>query len=52
VNNFLKSSKLISRAAGAIAPALGPYGSIASGISTGASALGYGRLKRRTKMLF
>jgi len=49
-NDFLKSSKIISKGAAALSGVLPPqFQPIASGIATGASALGYGMHGRGLK---
>jgi hypothetical protein len=45
---FLKQHKVISRAANAIAPHLGMYGPLASGVGSLAASKGYGRRRKRT----
>jgi len=47
VTGFLKKHKVISRVANAVAPSLGAYGPVASGIGALAASKGYGRRRRR-----
>ena len=47
IHNFIKSNRLISRGATALAPLAGSYGNIVKGVGTAASSLGYGRRRRR-----
>ena len=50
VGGFLKKHKIVSRVAGGLASVLPPqYSGIASGVQKAASALGYGRRRRRMR---
>lgn len=49
IHNFVKSNRLISRGAAAIAPLAGPYSGVVSRVGTAAGALGYGRRRRRVR---
>lgn len=46
IHNFVKSNKLISRGASALAPIAGPYANVVRNVGVAAGALGYGRRKR------
>lgn len=47
VHDFVKKHKLVSKALAAVTPFAGSFAPLASGASAGASALGYGRRRRR-----
>lgn len=49
VHGFVKNNKLISRGAAALAPIAGPYSGTVNRIGNTASALGYGRKRRRRR---
>ncbi len=50
IKGFLKKHRIISRAAGALAPLAGAYSPVVSGVGEFARSQGYGRRGRRRRV--